>query len=859
VPVAVPIGPEATPLGKLPLDVHPTLESLHLDIDPRAAKFTGTAVLEIDLDRPRTVIWLHGRGLAVTSTTIAVGDAAPIAATYEEVDPIGVARVTVPAPVHGHVKLAIAYAAAYDPTLVGVYRVAGANTTAAVFSKFEAIYARRAFPCFDEPRFKIPFDVAIDTPVGNTVIGNMPGTDLEMSGVRRTTFARTPPLPTYLVAFAVGPFDRRAATPATTPPIGGVAWQGRGNDLTFALAEEPALLASQATYFGVPFPYPKLDLIAVPDFQSGAMENAGAITFRDSALLVDDRTASFQQRTRVIEVVAHETAHQWFGDLVTMPWWNDLWLNEGFATFLATRTVRAVHPELEPELDQVASTNGVMSADSLASARKIRQPIETTNDITNAFDGITYEKGAAVLAMLEHHLGDDAFRAGVHAFLVAHATGNATTDDLVAALTAAGGERGRDVPAIATSFLDRAGVPVVAVHATCEGGRGKIALAQTRWQPAGVALPSDGPWTIPVCLRTDEGPVCTVLATASATVETATCPAWVMPNADAAGYYRFTLGADDLAKLSAAAGSLSTAERLSYANNLEAAFRSGALPGDAVLAAFDRLASDPHGDLASAPFGVIRFVDDEILEGAPRAAFRAHVAAKYAAAVKRLGWRPAAKDRASDRTFRAKLFDLLALTLEDRATLAEAARLGARYLAGDTRAVDPDLLGVALDAVARRGDAKVFDALVAQLVRSNDAQLRGRLLGAIANVRAPALVARALDLALDPRLRSNERITPIAMLLGAHATRDQAWAWLGAHYDAFVPLLPDRFGGYLPSTYAACDAASARSLEAFFGPRVGKLTGGPRNLANAIDAARQCEARATTQRASVTAYAAALK
>ena len=354
----------------------------------------------------------------------------------------------------------------------------------------------------------------------------------------------------------------------------------------------------------------------MPDFQSGAMENAGAITFRDSALLVDDKVTSLAQRIGVTSVIAHETAHQWFGDLVTMSWWDDLWLNEGFATFLATKTLRAVRPELDADLAAVDAADDVMNQDSLASARRVRQPIESTHDITNAFDGITYEKGAAFLAMLEHFVGDETFRAAIHAYLSANAGRNATTDDLVAALSAAAG---RDLKPIAASFLDQPGVPVVSVAATCTAGKGHLALAQSRWRAAGAPAGADARWSIPVCVRTDAGEACTLLAEPTGTLELPACPAWVMPNAGATGYYRFTQPTDDLAHLRDRGTShLTTAERLALVHDLDAAFRSGAMPGDEVLRALEPLARDAHGTVAIAPLSAYAFVDDFMVTGARR-------------------------------------------------------------------------------------------------------------------------------------------------------------------------------------------------------------------------------------------------
>ena len=897
-PAAAPAAPdEPVPLGRLPAGVRPTHESLALDIDPRRDRFGGTADISLQIapqnGRPHARIWLHGRGLAVSSASFVLASGETVAARWEEVDPSGVVRVTPAAPVSGEVTLRVVYDAAYDPALVGVYR----TTTAAgpaVFSKFEAIYARRAFPCFDEPAFKIPWDIALTVPADADALGNMPVAETAPvpggggAARRRVRFQTTPALPSYLVAFAAGPFDRRdTELPASAVrpqplPIGAVAMRGRGQDTAYALSEARALVAEQERYFGIGFPFPKLDLVAVPDFQSGAMENAGAITFRDSRLLVDDRVASLGDRIAVTSVIAHEAAHQWFGDYVTMPWWDDLWLNEGFATFLDTKTLRAVRPELEAEVTAAYQTNTVMRVDALAAARRIRQPIETPHDITNAFDGITYEKGAAVLTMLEHYIGDEPFRRGLHEYLTGHARGNATTAELVAALTAASG---KDLAPLVATFLDQPGVPVVTATSRCDGGQGRVELAQAAWRAVGSKAPAGGSWRIPVCLRYGAGAgkpggkvdqLCTVLDAPSATVELPVCADWVMANADAAGYYRTAPAAADLARLrDRGMARLSTVERVRLGHDLEAAFASAALPGADVLRALEPLARDPHGAVAQVPFALLGSVDGEVLgqpaapdpAGDPagarrRAAFRARVARLYAPAVAALGWTPGARDSAWRRRFRAGLFGFLALRIEDPSVLAEASRRGHRLLGLDGAvrtaprldAVAPDLGDVALGAAARTGGARAFDALVTLLTHTDDAQLRNRALAALGEARDPAVVGRALDLALDPRLRQNERLVALDRLLGKAETRDAAWRWLTAHFDQLAPILPDRFAGQIPRSIRMCNPSQIAEVRAFFAPRVEQLTGGPRNLAQALETAEQCVARVEAQRASVLGY-----
>jgi alanyl aminopeptidase len=296
------------------------------------------------------------------------------------------------------------------------------------------------------------------------------------------------------------------------------------------------------------------------------------------------------------------------------------------------------------------------------------------------------------------------------------------------------------------------------------------------------------------------------------------------------------------------------------AHDLEAAFRSAALPGGDVLRALEPLARDAHGAVALIPLDLLGFVDTYMVDGKQREVLRAHIARLYAPAVASLGWTPSAAEPPQRRLFRTNLLGFLALQIEQRSVLAEAARLGRRLLGVDRDrrrhpgAVAPDLADLALAAAARTGGAEVFDALLADLTRAEDAQLRQRSLAALASTRDPALVRRALDLALDPRLRQNERLVTIRALLGSRATRDAAWAWLKAHFDALVVLLPDRFGGQLPAMLAMCDPQRADDVRAFFTPRVDKLTGGPRNLAQALETAQQCAARVVAQRDSVERY-----
>jgi alanyl aminopeptidase len=870
-PVAARLPAEPPPLGPLARDVRPTRETLALEIDPESDRFGGAASIDLVIDRPRDVLWLHGRGFAVASCTVAIPTGEQVGCSWSEVDPTGVAKVTLDRPISGAATLRLRYEAPYDASLVGIYRTALAGGGHAVFSKFEAIYARRGFPCFDEPSFKVPFDVSLTVPKGTVALSNgSPASSSDGGRTETVTFAPTPPLPTYLVAFAVGPF---AARPSSVPPsavrafpvpVQTIALRGREAETAFIASEAPAIVAEEERYFGEAFPFSKLDLLAAPDTQSGAMENAGLIIFRDSALLVDPKAATLGQRIGVLNTTAHEIAHQWFGDLVTMNWWDDLWLNESFATFLATRTMKAVKPELEADLLEVSSTGRVMEQDGLASARQIRQPIRNTDDITNAFDGITYSKGQAVLTMVERYVGEEAFRRGLHEYLHAHAGGNATTDDLVAALSTASG---KDLTAVFASFLDQPGVPLVTVHAACEGGKGSLSLAERRWLPLGSKAAKNLTWNVPVCVSAGVGgkveAVCGLLDGKGTTLPLASgCADWVMPNVDARGYYRFALDAEGFGRLrDRGVRHLGVRERLALAGDIDAVFHSATLGAGDALRTIEPLARDSHGAVATAPLGLYRFVSENLLDGALSPRFRAYLQRLYSPAARSLGWRASRGESTWRALERAAVLSFLALRMDDGPTLAEGARFGRDFLGlgpdgkAHPDAVDPDLLGLALSSAMRLGDARVFDAVVLALTKSEDAPKRRTFLGALASTRDPALASRALDLTLRPDLRKAERLTALATLLDAPATRALAWTWLLQHFDALVPLLPDRYAGFVPGLVHFCDAARADELEAFFAPRMPNLTGGTRNLAQAVEAMRGCAALADAQRASAVAFA----
>ena len=850
---------EPVPGLRLAADVRPTRYALDLAIDPSRERFRGRAHIDVVLPRAQRAIYLHARALDVSDVTVVAGGEEH-AATWRAVDPErGLASIALDRAVGpGEVQLRIEYEAPFDRALEGLYRVeqAGAHY---VFSQMEPLAARKAFPCFDEPSFKTPFDVTLRVPEGLSAIANAPETSAETDGGTRVVrFATTEPLPTYLVAFAVGPFDVVEAPPIAPNdvrdrpiPLRGVAPRGQGARLAHALEHTPAILESLELYFGIAYPYAKLDLIAVPDFAAGAMENAGAITFRDTLLLLS-HDAPVRQQRGFAYVTAHELAHQWFGNLVTMQWWDDLWLNEAFATWAETRTIERTFPQHAPDVAQMGNVLEAMEADALASARRVRQPIESEHDIHNAFDSITYSKGDAVLSMFERWLTPEVFRRGVQRYLREHAGGNATAEDLFAALDA---EAGRDVGAALRTFVDQPGVPLVEAEPRCDDGRGSIVLRQARYAPLGSSARTAQRWHVPVCVRYASGGAvhreCTLLTEAEGVMELANgCADWVMPNADGAGYYRFSMPAEALEALRRRGlAALGARETIALADSVEASFSAGRIAYGDALRALEPLAASEQRSVARAPMNLLSLAIDRLLDGDARERARAYAARLYRPHARRLGWTPRRSDTPDDQLMRAEVLSFLAHVARDPAVRREAARRGRAYLGwgGDgsihPEAVAPDLAELAVTVAVQEGGAPVFDHVLGLFASATDPAERSRLLSGLSSVRDAELRRRALELALDTRLRTSEVFRPLMAQFRDVEGVELAWAWLTEHYDALVARMGPGFAGYLPYVATGfCSAERAREARAFFEPRVGATQGGPRNLASATEAIELCAA-----------------
>jgi alanyl aminopeptidase len=854
---------EAIPTGQLPATATPTHYRLDLTIRPKRAEFSGTVEIDIELAEPRSTLYLHGKELNVTSAEVRSADGKTTPASYTQVSRTGVARVdfgrTLPA---GRATLRFAFNAPFNQGLDGLYKAIDSGNAYA-FSQFEAIAARYLFPGFDQPGFKTPFDISVVAEASDLVVSNTPAVKTERlgGGLKRVTFATSEPLPTYLLTFAVGPLDivqgpdiPATAVRARKVPLRGIAVKGKGPQLAIALQGTPGIVTTLEDYFGIAYPYAKLDLIAAADFAASGMENAGAIAYRETILLL--RPAAPQTQKRDFELVhAHELAHQWFGDLVTPRWWDDIWLNESFATWMGNKSTALWRPEGEYGRQTITRASDTMDLDALAHARRIHEPVKDEDGIANAFDDITYRKGAGVLAMFESFVGEQAFRSGVRTYLSRFRFGVATAQDFLDSL-AQGSGHPEIVPAFRT-FLDQPGVPLVEAKLACKRGAGVLALEQRPYIALGGTAPKDRLWQIPVCVRAVGGEkICTLLDKPQAELALgARCPAAVMPNANGAGYYRFTADEAGWRALLAHADEFNAAERLALTKNIGAAFRADLLPAREALPALAHFAGAQHWDLVKAALRELELIRDKFLDDAAKTRFDAAMMKMLAPRLAELGALTVPGEEANATLVRPIIADFLVRVVRARATIAQLAPAGAAALADPSRG-DADMLETQLRAALETSGGTFAHKLIAVIKRSRDSQFRRTgLLALSSNPDAASQDADVFPIALSQDFKTNEATLLVEELIRNPERRARSWPWLMANFDAYTARFGEGGGGRTLSWFENyCSAELRAEIDDFFQPRIADIRGGPRRLALTLEQIDQCLALKSAHGAEVNAY-----
>ncbi len=811
---------------RLPAHVRPLRYELSLELDPtRSRRYRGRVRVALRLSRATRVIELHAVDLALRGARVEQAGAL-VRARIEPVPEHESVRVLPARPLRaGEAVLELRFSGRLRDDLRGLY-LARSGKRRYAFTQLEAADARRFFPCFDEPAFKAQLELEVTTAARLAVVSN--SKPLEQTpagrGRKRVRFAPTPLLSTYLLALAVGELQASAPLRAGRTEIRVVHAPGGRRLTAFALRAARECLLRLERYFGVPYPYAKLDLVAVPDFDMGAMENAGAVFFRETLLLIDERSATLPEKKRAIEVICHELAHMWYGNLVTMAWWDDLWLNEAFATWMAFNIVDAWQPELRMWNDFGHARSSALELDALDSTHPIYARVRTAAEATQAFDLITYEKGAAVIRMLERYLGPQRFRRGVRDYIRAHREGNATAADLWRALER---HAGHAVEQVVRPWVERPGFPLLRVKAARrDGGRG-LGLAQERFSARGPgARRADGPWPLPVVVKLGVGgrerTLRQLMTGARAQLPLPRGAGFVYANADEGGFYRPLHDPALQRELLAALPRLSASERLGLVTHGWALLHAGYGPLQDVLELCAALRDEPDPDVLAALQGPLWQLLDRVAPGAGRdaqARLRRFIAATFGPAFARAGFRARKGEPEHARLRRAELLGLSGLLGEDPGVVAEAEGVLARYLHAPG-SVEANLVGPLVVIGARRNGRELFARYLRGSLQAKTPQERRRYRMALGELRDPELIERALLLCLGPKIPTQDVALLLARLLQNPFARDATWRFVKRRWPEVRRRLPEMLlSRLIAATPALQGDARRREVAAFFGRR----------------------------------------
>jgi aminopeptidase N/puromycin-sensitive aminopeptidase len=840
---------------RLPQTVKPEHYALTLAPDLKTATFAGQETIDVTLAEPMAAITLNAAEITFKSvTTTVAGNTLTAKVTEDKVKQQ--ATLTFPEKLPaGKLTLDIRYTGILNNELRGFYLSKTAKRNYAV-TQFESTDARRAFPSFDEPAFKATFDITLivdkgDTAISNTnIVKDEPVEGHVAEGEKHAiTFATTPKMSTYLVALLVGDFKCLSGS-SDGVPIRACATPDQVQYAAFALSTAEYALHYYDNYFGIKYPMPKLDMIGIPDFEAGAMENFGAITYRETDFLLDPAHSSVAAQRRVGLVVTHEMAHQWFGDMVTLKWWDNTWLNEGFATWMENKPLEAWKPEWDMTQEVAADNQGTLNLDSERTTRTIRAKADTPDEINEMFDGISYGKAGAMLLMVENYLGEETFRKGVHEYLAAHLYGNATAEDFWNTLAKVSG---KPVDKIMDSLVSQPGVPILKFGAPTPSN---VPVAQERFYMSSTVKPPKSDtaevWTLPVCLKVPANNDCQVLSAAHQQLPTSTAP-FFFANAEGKGYYRTSYAPATYQQLLPhVATDLTPEERISLAGDQWALLHSGKSTVDAYMSLVAALRNDQSGEVIDAAFGRLYTMDTQIARTPQeRARLAEWVRTTVMPAYTALG-AANPNDSPERLELRAALFGILGSLGKDPAIIAEARAITAKSLA-DPASVEQTLGRVALGIAASNGDETLFNQLLALSKTATNPQQRSNALHALYFFHDPVLEEKALAYAASGQVRNQDAPGFFAMELARRDTQDVAWQYMTRNWEK-VSAQFTTFGGAgaISGVGGFCSADKINEVTTFFAAH--KVAASQRTLARAKDQIRDCIDLRTAQEPNLKAW-----
>jgi alanyl aminopeptidase len=861
------------PIGRLGSAVVPSAYRLELKILPDQDDFSGITEIDIDITAATRSIYLHGNGLVVENAHLTKANGDSYTGSYRQVHETGVARIDfddeIPA---GAATLRISYTAPFQNNSQGLYKSTVADIPY-TFTQFEPISARRVFPGFDEPLFKVPFDISVVARNGHTVVTNTLAVETQPAGdgLQRIRFATTKPLPTYLLAFAVGELDVvdwQAIPPSKVRswplPLRGIATKGEGARMQFALENTAQILTYLEEYFDTEYPYAKLDLISSPE-HSGAMENAGAIVYASAMILLDDN-ASVEQLRRLGAVHAHEIAHHWFGDLVTPKWWDDIWLNESFANWMSFKAAHDWRPDFNLNVSTLLQSLAIMGLDSRISARRIRNPVDNNDEIGSAFDGITYLKGGGVLEMFESYLGEQPFREGIRTHIARFPHGVADVEDFMSSL--ADGSKRPDIITAFRSFIDQAGIPIVGVATSCAGDTAGVTLTQSRYLPLGSKGDTRQTWEIPLCMSYEiDGRSyrqCSLLTEASVNIdlEEQGCPSYVMPNANGAGYYRFSLDDAGWLALMQNLADLSEREALATADSLTAAYEADRVSTETLMGAYQQVAQSLYRAVTMMPSSKLKRIRDDLANAETAAAIEAFMRSLYQPRLAAIGMEARDDESVDAALLRGALVNFLAMEANDtalRAILAGQAsayiRMGEDTADIDKTAIDPAFTAAALSVAVQDLGASFAKTLFDRLLSSDDARFREQASAALGNANDAELAEWVRQQSFDERLKGREPTNLIFGLASTSAERRATFDWFKANREEFIELVPVFARRFLPNIGSGfCTLEERDEVTAVFATVIEQVPSAARANREALEKIELCAALADTKRGEVAEY-----
>ncbi|MES2947678.1 MAG: M1 family metallopeptidase [Pseudomonadota bacterium] len=845
---------EEIPL-RLPNTITPTAYRLALQIDPNQPIHSGEVTISVDIKQASQSIRLHAVDIAVRSAVLRVaGKNFSASAQQRNSDVLDLNfDKTVP---KGKGELHIVFTGRIeDKDSQGLFRQKEGGEWYA-FTQFESISARQAFPAFDEPGWKVPWTVSLTVPQSMTAVSSAPMVRevLLDKGLKRVEFQTSKPMPSYLLAFGVGPFDILDGGMAGKTPVRFITPRGRAKEATFAASVTPSILAKLETYFGMPYPYEKLDVMVIPiTLNFGAMENPGLVTFNSLRMLAKPGEETIDFKRLFVETQAHELAHMWFGDLVTMAWWDDLWLNESFASWMADKITAQMDPELRGEGGSQTARAWAMQTDRLLSTSQIYQPVSKTFSQSDPLGGqssaIVYGKGQATLAMFETWLGEERFQAGVRRYMAKHAWGNATGEDFVAALA----QGDKQLTAAFRTFTHQPGIPRLGVELKCDG-QPRLELTQSRFLPTGVSAPQQPLWWIPVTVRTPAGTAQMLLKDKSGqlALPDTTCPAWVQANAQGSGYYRAVYAPGQMANLMAKAD-LSVPELMANLSDVLALSESGDLSVAETLAIAMPFSTHPQREVAESALTTISKME-HLLEPSQRVAYAQVWKTAFGVRAQQLGLLEQAQDSADARALRSKWMARYIDLSQDSGLTAQANTLAQAWLK-DRSSLPSTSRNLVLRAAAFHGDRAYFDALLAAATGNPNRRERADIYGALTSFRKPALAQAARELWLSPEHDIRELMAAGRTRGRTEVVREGMLAFVTGHFDAITAKLSKDAAARFPQMFeGACTLQEADQLETFFTPLTRTYTGLTKTLAQSLETVRVCARYRETQHASLQAY-----